>query len=76
MNITILYYIEKIETYLYEYIFKIYVYIKFASYLMSNYYLKLQDYIYVWNSIKFVNQNWFSYNSKIYSHNNTPNINY
>jgi hypothetical protein len=76
MNITILYYIEKIETYLHEYIFKIYVYIKFVSYLMSNYYLKLQDYIYVWNSIKFVNQNWFSYNSKIYSHNNTPNINY
>jgi hypothetical protein len=76
MNIIILYYIEKIETYLHEYIFKIYVYIKFASYLMSNYYLKLQDYIYVWNSIKFVNQNWFSYNSKIYSHNNTPNINY
>jgi len=76
MNIIILYYIEKIETYLHEYIFKIYVYIKFASYLMSNYYLKLQDYIYVWNSIKFVNQNWFSYNSKIYSHNNTPSINY
>jgi hypothetical protein len=76
MNIIILYYIEKIETYLHEYIFKIYVYIKFASYLMSNYYLKLQDYIYVWNSIKFVNQNWFSYNSKIYSHNNIPNINY
>ena len=76
MNIIILYYIEKIETYLHEYIFKIYVYIKFASYLMSNYYLKIQDYIYVWNSIKFVNQNWFSYNSKIYSHNNTPNINY
>jgi hypothetical protein len=76
MNIIILYYIEKIETYLHEYIFKIYVYIKFASYLMSNYYLKVQDYIYVWNSIKFVNQNWFSYNSKIYSHNNVPNINY
>jgi hypothetical protein len=76
MNIIILYYIEKIETYFHEYIFKIYVYIKFVSYLMSNYYLKLQDYIYVWNSIKFVNQNWFSYNSKIYSHNNTPNINY
>ena len=47
MNIIILYYIEKIETYLHEYIFKIYVYIKFASYLMSNYYIKLQDYIYV-----------------------------
>ena len=76
MNIIILYYIEKVETYLHEYIFKIYVYIKFASYLMSNYYLKLQDYIYVWNSIKFVNQNWFSYNSKIYSHNNIQNINY
>ena len=76
MNTIILYYIEKIETYLYKYIFKIYVYIKFASYLMSNYYLKIQDYIYVWNSIKFVNQNWFSYNSKIYSHNNVPNINY
>ena len=76
MNTIILYYIEKIETYLNEYIFKIYVYIKFASYLMSNYYLKIQDYIYVWNSIKFVNQNWFSYNSKIYSHNNAPNINY
>lgn len=76
MNIIILHYIEKIETYLHEYIFKIYVYTKFASYLMSNYYLKIQDYIYIWNSIKFVNQNWFAYNSKIYSHGNTPNLNY
>ena len=44
---SILFYIEKIEKYFHEDIFKIYVYTKFALYMLSNYFLKIQDYFYV-----------------------------
>ena len=73
---SILFYIEKIEKYFHEDIFKIYVYTKFASYLLSNYFLKIQDYFYVWNSIKFVNQIWFSYNIKVYAHKDSDEFYY
>lgn len=76
MNNFILFYIEKTEQYFHEYIFKIYVYTKYVSYLLFNYFLLIQDSFYVWNSIKFVNQIWFSYNSKVYSHKNSFELYY
>ncbi len=41
-----LHYIEKTEEYFHEYYFKFYVYTKFTAYLLSNYFLKIQDYFY------------------------------
>ena len=76
MSKFILHYIEKTEEYFHEYYFRFYVYTKFASYLLSNYFLKLKDYYYVWNSIKFVNQNWFTYNSKTYNFRETVDFFY
>jgi len=76
MSIFILHYIEKTGECFHEYYFKFYVYTKFTAYLLSNYFLKIQDYFYTWNSIKFVNQNWFSYNSKTHSLKESVNLFY
>jgi len=67
MIYTFNYYIEKVEGYLDKYIFLVYVYVKFNKYLISNYLLNFKFNIYPWNSIKFVTQNWNTYNNKFYS---------
>jgi len=64
---TFFYYIEKIEGYLDKYIFLVYIYVKFSYYLVNIYFMNLKVNFYPWNSIKFVNQTWNTYNSKFYN---------
>lgn len=64
---TFFYYIEKIEEYFDKYIFLIYIYVKFSNYLVNIHFMNLKVNFYSWNSIKFVNQTWNTYNTKFYN---------